>query len=354
MGVTQSLVQKFDLKLPLFLAPMAGGPTTPELVAAVNDAGGMGFLGIAYMKPAEIEATFLQLRRLSNRPFGVNLFVPSVDPEITATQLQRALSATQKYRSELGLPSPTLQPPYSENFERQFEVVLQQRPDALSFTFGLLPPHVMKECKRMGIFTIGTATTLVEAKAIEDSGADAVVLQGFEGGGHRGIFDMMADDPNISAIELTKICAQKIKIPLICAGGIMDGAGIAKAIHAGAQVAQLGTAFLTCDEAGTSMPYRRALLEGPRTTRLTRAFSGRLARGIENRFMQEMDVQPEAILPFPAHNVFTRDLRKASAAQDKSDFISLWAGSQVKDLRPMKAAELVKTLQIEFEKAFKP
>ncbi|MFS4461037.1 NAD(P)H-dependent flavin oxidoreductase [Bdellovibrio sp. HCB2-146] len=347
-----SLTQQFQLRLPLFLAPMAGGPTTPELVAAVNEAGGLGFLGVAYMKPSEIESTIQRLRALSSRPFGVNLFIPSPDPILTREQIQNAVHATEKFRQELHLGEPHPQPPYSENFDQQFEVVLKNKPTTLSFTFGLLAKEYIQECKKQKLHTIGTATTLEEAQMIADSGVDAIVLQGFEGGGHRGIFDTNVDDPNISALELTKMCAAKIKLPLITAGGIMNGRGIADAIKAGASAAQLGTAFLACTEAGTSKPYRDILLKNsPKITRLTRAFSGRLARGIENRFMLEMQQHSDSILPWPAQNVFTRDLRKASAEQNSPDFLSLWAGTGVNSLRPMKAADLIETLLSELHNA---
>lgn len=346
------LIRHFRLDGPLILAPLSGGPSTPALVAAVSNAGGLGSLGGAYLSPQSLEAEIREVRSLTSRAVAVNLFIPAADPSLAEDQISAALSATRKYRQELSLPDPAVKPPYAENFDDQFAVVLRERPAAFSFTFGVIDSDKARACRDRGILTIGTATTLEEGIAVEKSGVDAVVAQGTEAGGHRGIFSPAQEEPGISALDLTRLLSQKLQIPVIAAGGIMDGVGIAAAIRAGAQAAQLGTAFLTCKEAGTSAPYREVLLRpGPKTTRLTRAFSGRLARGLENRFMREMDSAPAAILPYPSQNSFTRDIRRKSAAAGSSDFLSLWAGTGVEKIRPMDAASLVKTLLRETEQA---
>jgi nitronate monooxygenase len=346
------LIQHFRLDGPLILAPLGGGPSTPSLVAAVSNAGGLGSLGGAYLSPQSLEAEIREVRSLTSRAFAVNLFIPAPDPPLTNDQISAALSATRMYRQELGLPDPEVKPPFAENFDDQFAVVLRERPAAFSFTFGLLDSDKVRACRERGILTIGTATTLEEGIAVEKSGVDAVVAQGTEAGGHRGIFTPAQGEPGISTLALTKLLSQNLKIPVIAAGGIMDGQGIAAALRAGAQAAQLGTAFLTCKEAGTSAPYREVLLRpGAKTTRLTRAFSGRLARGLENRFMHEMDSSHAAILPYPAQNSFTRDIRQKSAAAGSPDYLSLWAGTGVEHIRQMDAAFLVKTLLRETEVA---
>jgi nitronate monooxygenase len=164
------------------------------------------------------------------------------------------------------------------------------------------------------------------------------------------MFSPAQEEPGISTLMLTKLLVRHLKIPVIAAGGIMDGQGIAAAVRAGAQAAQLGTAFLTCKEAGTAAPYRKALLHpGPKSTRLTRAFSGRLARGLENRFLREMDSPAAAVLPYPAQNSFTRDIRRKSAADGRADFLSLWAGTGVDRIRPLDAGTLVRLLFHEME-----
>lgn len=341
-------MERFSLRMPLILAPLAGGPSTPELAAAVSEAGGLGSLGCAYLKPEQIEGEVRQLRRFSAKPFAVNLFVPAMEPALSASRIDNALSATRGYRRELGLPDPVVRPPFAEDFEAQFETVLRLRPAVLSFVFGVLTREQVAACRSAGIALIGTATSLDEARRLE-ADVDAITLQGLEAGGHRGIFDDEADDPGVRCLDLVRACAREIRVPLIAAGGLMTGAHIKAALDAGAETAQLGTAFLLCPEAGTSKPYRHALSTARKPTRLTRAFSGRLARGIENRFLLEMENHPEAILPFPAQNAFTRDLRRASTEQGKPDFLSLWAGTGVDDLRAMPAAELVECLRRELE-----
>jgi len=348
-----NLVKRFALKGPLILAPLSGGPSTPALVAAVSNAGGLGSLGVAYLKPEAITREIQETRQWTSKAFAVNLFVPAKVPAVDEVSIHRALKATHAYREELGIPDPVVKPPYGENFDMQFEAVISERPAALSFTFGLLEKKYLDECRKQNIFVIGTATTLEEALALQDSEVDAIVAQGVEAGGHRGIFSTEAEDPNVGIFPLVEMMFAKVKLPIIAAGGIMNGQGIAAALALGAQAAQLGTAFLTCEEAGTSKPYRQVLLSSEKKkTRLTRAFSGRWARGFENRFMQEIDTHhKEAILPFPIQNSFTRDIRNKASQTNRPEFLSLWAGEGYSLLRTMKAAELTEILLSEFEEA---
>lgn len=343
--VDSNLFQRLGLKHPLIVAPMAGGPSSVELVAAASSAGALGAMGGAYSNAAAIEAFAAQVRQRTDKPFSINLFIPHSIPEVASDRVDRAVEATARYRQELELPSPLLEAPYEEDFDAQFEAVLRLRPACFSFVFGLLPAEHARAAKKAGIPLIGTATTLDEARALEESGVDAVTLQGFEAGGHRGIFDSRAADPEIGLRDLLAQCVGTIRVPLIAAGGIMTAGDIRAALQAGAQAVQMGTAFLACAEAGTSAPYRRKLLETPeRRTRTTRAFSGRFARGIENRFMDEMDGKPEGILPFPAQNKFTRDMRGASTAKGSPDFLSLWSGTGKGELWQGNAAALIDRL----------
>ncbi|SCB12129.1 NAD(P)H-dependent flavin oxidoreductase [Rhizobium hainanense] len=337
-----NLFQQLGLKHPLIVAPMAGGPSSAELAAAASAAGALGAMGGAYSNAAAIETFATQVRQRTDKPFSINLFIPHSIPEVAADRVERAVEATARYRQELELPSPQLALPYEEDFDAQFEAVLRLKPACFSFVFGLLPADHVREAKRAGIPLIGTATTLEEARALEESGVDAITLQGYEAGGHRGIFDAKAEDPEIDLRDLLAQCVGTIRVPLIAAGGIMTSGDIRAALQAGAQAVQMGTAFLACTEAGTSAPYRKKLLEMPeRRTRTTRAFSGRFARGIENRFMDEMDGKPEAILPFPAQNKFTRDIRGASTAKGSPDFLSLWSGAGKGELWQGSAAGLI-------------
>jgi nitronate monooxygenase len=337
------LVEKLEIRGPLIIAPMAGGPTTPRLVAATSNAGALGSLGGAYMAPGELREAITQTKALTQRPFAVNLFVPAPEVKLSNEQIQNAQMITEKYRKKLGLPAPIIQPPYQQDFYEQVEVVLAAKPKAFSFIFGLVEKSILNEFKKIGIVTIGTATCLQEALELEESGVDAIVAQGVDAGGHRGMFSSEDADPMLGTVALTRVLVKKIKIPVIAAGGIMDGQGITAVLQVGAQAAQLGTAFLLCEEAGTSKPYRDLLLaEHKRSTCLTRAFSGRWARGLENEFIKDMSGRDAFILPFPAQNVFTRDIRAQSVKQNNPEYLSLWAGSGVSLIRNMSAAALVR------------
>lgn len=339
------LVKRLGLEVPLIVAPMAGGPSSPELVIASSESGALGSLGAAYSSASAIEALAHEVRSKTQRPFAINLFIPEGAVEVSAAEFSGALRATETYRAELGLPPPTLAPPYEENFDEQFAAVLRVKPAALSFVFGLLGPEYVRSARREAIFLIGTATSLDEARALEESGVDAITLQGIEAGGHRGIFDSHAADPEIGLFDLLDRCRAKVKIPLVAAGGLMTSEDIRAALSKGAQAVQMGTAFLACREAGTSAPYREALVaRAERKTKTTRVFSGRWARGLENRFLVEMEKKPEAILPFPAQNKFTRDLRTASAKKGESDFLSLWCGTGSGELWTGSASDLIATL----------
>lgn len=338
-----NLKEALGLKHPLIVAPLAGGPTTPDLVAASCNAGALGSLGGAYSSPEAILKDALAVRSMCKGKFAINLFAPAPIPPLDPERLKQAIEATAGYRRELQLPTPKLEPPYEENFDRQLEAVIEARPAVLSYVFGTLAPHYMRRVKNEGILLIGGATTLEEARIIEDSGADAVVLQGFEAGGHRALLSATAIDQEIELFDLLKRCRGKLKIPMIAAGGLMNKIDIERALNAGAQMVQLGTAFLNVKEAGTNKAYRDAL-RGSRVTKTTRAFSGRLARGIKNRFMIEIENRPESILPFPLQNKFTRDLRKKSGELNNPDFLSLWAGTGAGEPFNGTAAELISVL----------
>ncbi|HEV7318452.1 MAG TPA: nitronate monooxygenase [Ensifer sp.] len=335
----QTPLTNLGLKYPLIVAPMAGGPSSPELVAASSAAGALGSIGAAYSNPAAIADFVEKVRARTDRPFAINLFIQHPQPQIADTMVERAMAATAQYRAELGLPAPQFAAPYEEDFDAQFEAVLRARPAGLSFVFGVLAADHMRAARAAGMLIIGTATTTEEAQALQESGVDAITLQGFEAGGHRGIFDPEAADREIRLEELLAESRRKVKVPLIAAGGIMTAADVRAALAKGASAVQMGTAFLATTEAGTSAPYRATLRGHERATRTTRAFSGRFARGVENRFMIEM--APDAVMPFPAQNKFTRDIRAASTAKGSSDFLSLWAGTGKGELWQGAASDLI-------------
>ncbi|WP_043626669.1 nitronate monooxygenase family protein [Ensifer sp. ZNC0028] len=338
----QGTLSKLGLRHPLIVAPMAGGPSSPALVAASSAAGALGSIGAAYSSPAAIAEFAQTVRARTDRPFAINLFIQRPQPKVDAAALERAVRATAGYRAELGLPTPEFAAPYEEDFDHQFEAVLRAKPAALSFVFGVLPAEHMRAARDAGMLIIGTATTPEEALALEESGVDAITLQGYEAGGHRGIFDPSAEDSEIGIDDLLARSLKMTKVPLIAAGGIMTGSDIQSVLARGASAVQMGTAFLATAEAGTSAPYRAALEGTERKTRTTRAFSGRFARGVENRFMTEVDA--DAVMPFPAQNKFTRDIRAASTAKGSPDFLSLWSGTGKGELWQGSASDLITRL----------
>lgn len=330
----------FAFRHPLIVAPMAGGPTTPELVAASSRAGALGSVGAAYLSPAAITEFINRVRSMTTEPIGVNLFVPAPPVAPSVDEISRATAACAPFRDRFGLVAPPVLPPFEENFDDQFEAVLAAKPYVFSTTFGLLAREYVRAAQSRGALVMGTATTIDEALAQEDAGCDAVVLQGIEAGGHRGIFDARAEDPCVPAFELLRAARGRLRKPYVAAGGLMNRSLITEALKLGAAAVQMGTAFLLCREAGTSAPYRARLGGDRRETRTTRAFSGRLARGVPNQFMDEV----REILPYPAQNKFTRDIRNACAKAGSSECLALWSGSGDGEISKASCAEIIESL----------
>jgi nitronate monooxygenase len=312
----------------------------------------LGFLGAAYLDPGQIREAARAVRGKTSRPFGINLFAPRPVPEFSGDARRRAIERLAPYFSELGLPAPALPANPHNNFGEQLTAVLESGVAVFSFTFGLIPPDALSALHSRGFLVAGTATTVEEARALERSGVDAIVTQGAEAGGHRGTFIGDFERGMVGTIALVPQVVDEVKLPVIASGGIMDGRGIAAALALGASAVQLGTAFLTCYESGIPSVYKESiLLAHEDQTRMTRAFSGRPARGIQNRFMMEVEADEGAILPFPLQNALTRPLRTAAAKEGRSEFLSLWAGQGVRLARRQSAAELVARLSRETEDA---
>jgi len=345
------LTQRLGLTQPIIQAPLAGGGDTPELVAAVCEAGALGFIGAAYLPPLHIIEAARAVRARTARPFGINLFAPLPAPG-SIPDPQPALARVAPFYAELGLPPPALPAAGDMAFDEQLTVALDSGAAVFSFTFGTLPPSAIAAIKGRGMFLMGTATTVEEAIALERAGVDAVVTQGSEAGGHRGTFAAPFEMGMVGTLALVPQVVDAVTVPVIASGGIMDGRGIAAALALGASAVQMGTAFLTCDEAGVPPAYKEAILRArEHETQLTRAFSGRPARGIVNRFMTEVDRADAtaAILPFPLQNALTRPLRNAAAQQGQADCLSLWAGQGVRLARRQGAAALIARLAHETE-----
>jgi nitronate monooxygenase len=322
------LCQMFNIRYPIFLAGMAGGPSTVELVAAVSNAGGLGTLGAAYMEPAAIREAITEIRQLTKASFAVNLFAIQVADH--NTRIAEAQQELDRARDVLGLPHASSAPVTTpDRFMEQFAVLLEEQVPVISTAFGVLPEPLMQQAKSAGIRVVTMVTTVREAILAEQAGSDCVVAQGSEAGGHRGTFDI-SDYPmgaNIGTFALVPQIVDSVRIPVIAAGGIMDGRGLVAALALGAQGVQMGTRFLTAIESGAHAAYKQALLESTEeSTVITKAFSGRPARGILNPFIRQWDASGIEPLPFPTQNTVTRDIRNAAAAQSNADYMSLWAG----------------------------
>jgi nitronate monooxygenase len=340
----RKLASMMGVEHAIILAPMAGGISTPALVAAVSNAGGLGSLGAGYMTPDDIAKAIAEIRERTDKPFAVNLFAGGHDGT-GASDTAAMLKLIAPWHERLGLPPPVAQADSLPPFEQQVEVVLRSDVSVFSFTFGIPAAGIMRQMKDRGIKLVGTATTVAEARALEQAGADAIVAQGSEAGAHRGTFIISLEDSLVGTIALVPQMADAVSVPVIASGGIMDGRGIVAAAALGASGVQLGTAFLACPESGAPPAYRAAI----RTARddgtmLTRAFSGRLARGITNGFAEAMRGHEEELLPYPAQNNLTRPMRTAAAKQGNADCLSLWAGQAAPLARELPAADLVAQL----------
>lgn len=346
--------ESLPIQYPIIQAPMAGGATTPALIAAVSNAGGLGSLGAGYMAPSEIKKAIQKIRLLTDHPFSVNLFIPKPHQATTA-QLQQACDSLNQCCSALGVEVHPVLGPYTQSFDDQIQVVFDENIPIVSFTFGVLDAAWIDQLKSKGVLLIGTATTVEEACFLEKAGVDQIVLQGSEAGGHRGTFLAKAENALVNLSCLLTECKQHVAVPLIAAGGIMNGREIAKMLALGADAVQMGTAFLSCHESGISAAYKAALLAQKQDkTVLTSAFSGKLARGIQNKFIDCMADKQSSILDYPIQNGLTQGIRRQSKAIHSTEFMAMWAGQSAVQCRALSAKDLMKELVTELEEALEP
>ncbi|MBC7803411.1 MAG: nitronate monooxygenase [Candidatus Parcubacteria bacterium] len=332
---------------------MAGGPSSQELVAACSSAGALGSFGFAYTQPDEMEKQSAWVRARTDRPFGINLFTSAQPPAITAEAQQGALRAIAGYFRELGLPAPEpAMAPYAPDLEAQLDAVEKIAPRVFTVHLSDLPAERLGRLKAKGILVGGSATCVAEAERLESLGFDFVIAQGGEAGGHRGSYLRDPYHSLTGTLALVRLIARASRLPVVAAGGIMDGAGIAAALALGAGLAQLGTAFVPCPESGAPQAHKDALLAAREDdTRITEKFSGKPARGLTNRFMTEMAANSAPQLAFPIQNSITGRLRQASAKAGNRDFIALWAGQAAALSRVLPAAELIAALELEAAQA---
>lgn len=325
-------------RLPLVQAPMAGGPSTPELAAAVSAAGGFGYVAGGYLSPDALDRALVATRALTDAPIGVNLFVPGrpeADDAAIAEYARRLMP--EAARLGVGLGEPRWD---DDGFDAKVHRLAAAGVHTVSFTFGLPPADAVTRLQDAAVVVAVTVTSTTEAEAAAGIGADVLVVQGTEAGGHQGTFDPEESNPTLLLEALTSI--RPLGLPMVGAGGIMTAADVGRVLDAGAVAAQVGTALLCTPEAATSTPYREALLEAryPETV-LTRAFSGRWARGLANRFAVE---HPDAPGGYPQVHHLTRPLRAAATAAGDSDVPNLWAGTGWREVRAEPADAVVRRL----------
>ena len=330
-----------QIQLPIVQAPLAGGPSTPALAAAVCEAGGLGFLAAGYKGVDAVRADLEALRALTARPFGLNLFVPptaAADPASVSAYATVLRAESERRGVALGEPRRD-----DDGWEDKLALALEQRVPVVSFTFGCPSPEVVGRFSDTGSEVWVTVTTAAEARLARDAGAHVLVVQGVEAGGHRGSF---ADEPgtDLGLLAALQLVGAAVDLPLVATGGLSTGRSIAAVLAAGAAAAQLGTALMRTPEAGTSPAHRDALASAEPTA-LTRAFTGRTARGVVNRFMLEHSGDAPAGYPEVHH--LTAPLRTAAREQGDADGFHLWAGQAHALAEELPAGELVRRLAAE-------
>ena len=338
----KKFLSRVGIQQPVIQAPMAGGYTTPALVAAVSNAGGLGSIAAALLQPEEISAIIQETRKLTTKPFAVNLFAP-VTYQYEEHKIQKMYQLLADYRDELGIPSPPtpqVNPPPA--FDKQLDAILREQIKIISFTFGTPDPDIIRKLRDHHITIIGTATNVREAIELENLGYHIIVAQGSEAGGHRGTFLGSFQSSLIGTMALVPQIVDAVNIPVIAAGGIMDGRGLAASISLGACAVQMGTAFLTCPEAGTHPKQKEAILQSTEvSTTITAVFSGRPARGIRNRFIDEIEKYRDFLPDYPLQQNLTLPIRRKAAEQNRPEFLSLWAGQGTRLNQTKSAAQLI-------------
>ncbi|MGH0498851.1 NAD(P)H-dependent flavin oxidoreductase [Bacillus wiedmannii] len=328
---TSRVIDLLQIKYPIIQAGMAGAITTPELVAAVSNSGGLGTLGAGYMSPEQIREAINKIRERTDKPFGVNLLLTK-EIQIEEEKLNLAKVLLSGVNREFGIEEEeTIKLPKS--YKEQLQVLVEENVPVVSFAFQTLEKEEIDDLKRRGIKVIGTATHVREARVLAELGVDIIVGQGSEAGGHRGTFIGKEQDAMIGTFAL---------IPqLVAAGGVMNGQGLVAAFSLGAEAVQMGSAFLTSEESITHDVYKEAVLHSTDTsTTVTRAFSGKYARGIRNEFIERHEGKEEGLPMYPVQNVLTSKIRQEAAKQNKGEYMSLWAG-QASSLARIESAQHV-------------
>jgi len=338
-----------NIHYPIIQAPMAGGITTSQLVSEVCNSGGLGMIGAGYMTPDQIKQQTREIKQLTTGYFGINVFVPHAF-NVSENNIAFANEKLEPIRKQLHIQQPENDKiPQSNDwlhtFHEQIKVIIEEQIPICSFVFGIPSEEIIHALKQHNIILMGTATTVSEAIEIESKGMDIVVVQGSEAGGHRGNFIKGTPESSIGLMSLIPQVVDNVDIPIIAAGGIMDGRGLRASLCLGAQGVQMGTAFITCIESGAHQMYKKAIINATEDQIvLTRAFSGKWARGIENKFISTMKEYEQSLPSFPIQNALTQHIRKTSALQNTTDFMSLWSGQSPRLAKSQHVALLMKSI----------
>jgi nitronate monooxygenase len=337
----------FRIEYPIIQGPL-GGFSSQRLTAAVSNFGGLGSFGAHGLEPNAIKDVIAEIRSLTEKPFAMNLWVSMEDPGAAASDasaFQRALSHLGPHIEAVGGTQPAFAPYRSIHFEDQARILLDARVPVFSFIYGIPPKEILDEARKQDIVTVGTATTPDEAIALEQAGVNLVVASGFEAGGHRGSFLRSPEDSLTGTISLVPQTVDAVKIPVIAAGGIADARGIAAAFSLGAEGVQMGTVFLACVDSGAHPLHREAILSAKAGhTSLTRGFTGRLARGIDNELLQTLNRPGTQILPYPLQRALMRSLALPAQKAGKAELLALWAGQSANLARCPSVDELLTSL----------
>ncbi len=336
------------IKYPIMQGPFGGNFSTVELTAAVSNAGGIGGYGAYTLSPGEIIDIDKKIKAATNKPYNINLWVSDNDVPtgtVSDEQFEETKKIFKPYFDQAGIPLPEKPAPFKSRFENQLQVVLDIRPKLFSFVFGIPSADVLEQCRKLGIITAGAATTLDEALALENAGVDLIIAAGFEAGGHRPSFLAPAELSTMGTFVLLQLIKEKVKTPVVAAGGIANGKGMAAAFTLGADAVQIGTAFLATEESGALPVHRQMLLSGAgKYTTLSRAFTGRLGRGITTQLAKDLMGKEKLFLPFPLQATFMSSLRKAAIEQQKWDLLLFWGGQIAPVLHHTKTPELMESL----------
>jgi nitronate monooxygenase len=348
MWTDTEVTRRLNLDAPIVQGPFGGGLSAVDLVVAVSESGGLGSFGVHHLDAAGIRDVAAKIRARTRRAFALNLWIPlrdSDDPRMSDARWQQALDLLAPYYRELGVPLPARPARFAPPYAEQVEAVLELKPAVFSFVFGVPSAGALERCRSAGITTLGAATTAAEAKLLADAGVDMIVATGFEAGGHRVSFLREPEDCLTGTLSLVPQVVDTVKVPVIAAGGMVDGRGVSAALKLGASAAQIGTAFLACEESNAHPLHRAKLFSADATrTSLTRAFSGRLARSVHNEFIDAMRGKEHLFAPYPVQNWLNAQFRAAALAAGRTDIVSLWSGQGAPLLKHRRAGELMKSL----------